>query len=148
MWSWSIRAVFDSNVYVAAYLSKNLRSPNKELFQRWRAKEFVLLFSQAILEEVIEKFEQRGVDQALTVELAAFLLADAEYVVTSDDEHLALIVDDPDDDLIMACAIAGQADYVVTYDPHFACLGGEFRGIRILDGLHFLYVVRGDAKPA
>lgn len=148
MWSWSIRAVFDSNVYVAAYLSKNLRSPNKELFQRWRAKEFVLLFSQAILEEVIEKFEQRGVDQALTVELAAFLLADAEYVVTSDDEHLALIVDDPDDDLIMACAIAGQADYVVTYDPHFDCLGGEFRGIRILDGLHFLYVVRGDAKPA
>ena len=148
MWSWSIRAVFDSNVYVAAYLSKNLRSPNKELFQRWRAKEFVLLFSQAILEEVIEKFEQRGVDQALTVELAAFLLADAEYVVTSDDEHLALIVDDPDDDLFMACAIAGQADYVVTYDPHFDCLGGEFRGIRILDGLHFLYVVRGDAKPA
>lgn len=148
MWSWSIRAVFDSNVYVAAYLSKNLRSPNKELFQRWRAKEFVLLFSQAILEEVIEKFEQRGVDQALTVELAAFLLADAEYVVTSDDEHLALIVDDPDDDLIMACAIAGQADYVVTYDPHFDCLGGEFRGSRILDGLHFLYVVRGDAKPA
>lgn len=141
MWSWSIRAVFDSNVYVAAYLSKNLRSPNKELFQRWRAKEFVLLFSQAILEEVIEKFEQRGVDQALTVELAAFLLADAEYVVTSDDEHLALIVDDPDDDLIMACAIAGQADYVVTYDPHFDCLGGEFRGIRILDGLHFLYVL-------
>lgn len=144
----SIRAVFDSNIYVAAYLSKNLRSPNKELFQRWRAKEFVLLFSQAILEEVIEKFEQRGVDQALTVELAAFLLADAEYVVTSDDEHLALIVDDPDDDLIMACAITGQADYVVTYDPHFDCLGGEFRGIRILDGLHFLYVVRGDAKPA
>lgn len=143
-----IRAVFDSNIYVAAYLSKNLRSPNKELFQRWRAKEFVLLFSQAILEEVIEKFEQRGVDQALTVELAAFLLADAEYVVTSDDEHLALIVDDPDDDLIMACAITGQADYVVTYDPHFDCLGGEFWGIRILDGLHFLYVVRGDAKPA
>lgn len=65
-----------------------------------------------------------------------------------DDEHLALIVDDPDDDLIMACAITGQADYVVTYDPHFDCLGGEFRGIRILDRLHFLYVVRGDAKPA
>lgn len=28
-----IRAVFDSNVYVAAYLSKNPRSPNKELFR-------------------------------------------------------------------------------------------------------------------
>ena len=112
-----IRAVFDSNVYVAA-------------------------------EEVIEKFDQRGIDQALTVELVSFMLADAEYVVTSDEELPALIVDDPDDDLILACAIAGNANYLVTYDPHFDCLGGEFQGIRILDGLHFLYVVRGDTKPA
>jgi hypothetical protein len=37
---------------------------------------------------------------------------------------------------------------IVTYDPHFDCLGGEFQGIRIIDGLHFLYVVRGDRKPA
>lgn len=143
-----IRAVFDSNVYVAAYLSKNPRSPNKELFRRWRAREFTLLVSRAILEEVIEKFDQRGIDQALTVELVSFMLADAEYVVTSDEELPALIVDDPDDDLILACAIAGNANYLVTYDPHFDCLGGEFQGIRILDGLHFLYVVRGDTKPA
>lgn len=143
-----IRAVFDSNVYVAAYLSKNPRSPNKELFRRWRAREFTLLVSRATLEEVIEKFDQRGIDQALTVELVSFMLADAEYVVTSDEELPALIVDDPDDDLILACAIAGNANYLVTYGPHFDCLGGEFQGIRILDGLHFLYVVRGDTKPA
>lgn len=143
-----IRAVFDANIYVAAYLSKNPRSPNKELFRRWRNNEFTLLVSQAILEEVIEKFDQRRIDQALTVELVAFLLADAEYVVTSDEELPALIVDDPDDDLILACAMAGNADYLVTYDPHFDCLGGEFQGIRVLDGLHFLYVVRGDTRPA
>lgn len=143
-----IRAVFDSNVYVAAYLSKNPRSPNKELFRRWRVREFTLLVSQAILEEVIEKFDQRGIDQALTVELVSFMLADAEYVVTSDEELPALIIDDPDDDLILACAVAGNADYLVTYDPHFDCLGGKFQDIRVLDGLHFLYVVRGDTKPA
>ncbi|MEA3459411.1 MAG: hypothetical protein U9R11_01835 [Chloroflexota bacterium] len=38
----------------------------------------------------------------------------------------------------------GRADYLVTYDPHFDCLGGEYRGFKIVDGLHFLYVVRGD----
>lgn len=143
-----IRAVFDSNIYVAAYLSKNPRSPNKELFRRWRAREFTLIVSQAILKEVIEKFDQRGIDQALTLELVAFILADAESIDTSDEALPALIVDDPDDDLILACAIAGDANYLVTYDPHFDCLGGEFRGIRIIDGLHFLYVVRGDTKPA
>lgn len=143
-----IRAVFDSYIYVAAYLSKNPRSPNKELFRRWRAREFTLIVSQAILKEVIEKFDQRGIDQALTLELVAFILADAESIDTSDEALPALIVDDPDDDLILACAIAGDANYLVTYDPHFDCLGGEFRGIRIIDGLHFLYVVRGDTKPA
>lgn len=143
-----VRAVFDANIYVAAYLSKNPRSPNKELFRRWRSREFTLLVSQAILEEVIEKFDQRGIDQALTLELVSFILADAEYIVTSDEALPALIVDDPDDDLILACAMAGNANYLVTYDPHFDCLGGEFQGIRIIDGLHFLYVVRGDTKPA
>jgi putative PIN family toxin of toxin-antitoxin system len=143
-----IRAVFDANIYVAAYLSKNPRSPNKELFRRRRAREFTLLVSHAILEEVIEKFDQRGIDQALTLELVSFILADAEYIVTSDEALPALIVDDPDDDLILACAMAGNAGYLVTYDPHFDYLGGKFQGIRVLDGLHFLYVVRGDTRPA
>lgn len=34
-----------------------------------------------------------------------------------------------------------------TYDPHFDALGGAYDGIPILDGLHFLYVVRGDRPP-
>lgn len=87
-----LRAVFDSNIYVAAYLSKNFRSPNKELFRRWRNSEFVLLVSQAILEEVIEKFDQRGIDQALTIELISFVLADAEHVATSADEIPAILM--------------------------------------------------------
>ena len=41
----------------------------------------------------------------------------------------------------------GGATHLVTYDPHFEVLGGEYEGIKILDGLHFLYVVRGDIKP-
>ena len=41
----------------------------------------------------------------------------------------------------------GGATYIVTYDPHFEVLGGEYEGIKVLDGLHFLYVVRGDVKP-
>ena len=142
-----IRAVFDTNVYVAAYLSKNLRSPNKELFRRWRDGEFVLLISDAILKEVIGKFNQIGIEQALTVELIAFILADADYVTVSADQIHSVIADDPDDDQVLACAVAGKADYLVTYDPHFDCLGGEYQGIHVLDTLHFLYVVRGDKKP-
>ncbi len=63
---------------------------------------------------------------------------------------------DPDDNQVLACAMTGQvlacamtgnADYLVTYDPHFDILGGEHQGIRIVDALHFLYIIRGDTKP-
>ena len=142
------RAVFDANVYVAAYLSTNPRSPNKELFRRWHARQFVLLVSGAILEEVVEKLDELGIHQQLTVELIAHIVADAEYINITTKDVQRVIEDDPDDDQILACAVVGRADYLVTYDPHFDCLGGEYQGIQILDGLHFLYVVRGDVKQS
>ena len=138
------RAVLDANVYVAAYLSRNPRSPNKELFRRWRACEFVLLISKAILEEIVEKFDELGIAQQLTIELISHIIADAEYINITADNVQRVIANDPDDDLVLACAVVGKADYLVTYDPHFDCIGGEYQGIQILDGLHFLYIVRGD----
>jgi putative PIN family toxin of toxin-antitoxin system len=139
-----LRAVLDANVYVAAYLSRNPRSPNKELFQRWRDSQFVLLVSRAILKEVVEKFGELGIDRRLTFELVSHILADAEYVHVSAEDVQPVILADHDDDYVLACAVVGRADYLVTYDPHFDCLGGEYRGFKIVDGLHFLYIVRGD----
>jgi predicted nucleic acid-binding protein len=59
---------------------------------------------------------------------------------------IPLITADPEDDVIVACAMKGRATHVVTYDPDFDVLGGEYRGIRVLDGLHFLYVIRGEQR--
>ncbi|MEA3345139.1 MAG: hypothetical protein U9Q78_02660 [Chloroflexota bacterium] len=53
-----------------------------------------------------------------------------------------MIAADPDDDLILACAVVGQAAYLVTYDHHFGVLGKEYEGVKIVDGLAFLHVVR------
>jgi putative PIN family toxin of toxin-antitoxin system len=144
----SLRAVLDTNVFVAAYLSRNPRSPNKELIQRWRAGEFTLLISEAILKEIAQEFQELGIDQQLTIELIAHIIVDARQVDVAPEDVQSVIVQDPDDDQIIACAVAGNADYLVTYDPHFDVLEGEYQGIRILDGLHFLYVVRGDVRPA
>jgi hypothetical protein len=53
-----------------------------------------------------------------------------------------------DDNAILACAYVGRASHIVTYDPHFGVPGGAYGGIPIVDGLHFLYIVRGDQPPA
>lgn len=54
---------------------------------------------------------------------------------------------DADDDVVVACAIAGNADFLVTYDPHFAPLGDTYEGFRISKALPFLWAVRGDQPP-
>jgi len=45
--------------------------------------------------------------------------------------------EDPEDDLVIATALAGNADFLVTGDKHLQGLG-RFRGITILDPHQFL----------
>ncbi|MEZ4668160.1 MAG: putative toxin-antitoxin system toxin component, PIN family [Anaerolineae bacterium] len=47
---------------------------------------------------------------------------------------------DPDNDAVLACAVGGNANYVVTGDEHLLKLA-TFRGISILDVKYFLKVV-------
>jgi uncharacterized protein len=42
------------------------------------------------------------------------------------------ILNDPDDDHVLACAIAARADLIVSGDKHLHGLGGEYQGIRIV----------------
>lgn len=41
------------------------------------------------------------------------------------------IIDDPDDDAVLACAVAAEADYVVSGDPHLLKLE-QFRNIPVV----------------
>ena len=43
---------------------------------------------------------------------------------------------DPDDDRVLECAIAGNADLIVSNDKHLRSLG-SFRGIAIVTGADF-----------
>ena len=54
-----LRAVFDTNVFVSALLSRNPTSPTQELLRRWRNEEFILLVSQALLLELVGKLQAR-----------------------------------------------------------------------------------------
>lgn len=42
-----------------------------------------------------------------------------------------VVKDDPDDDIIIECALASNSGYIITYDKHLLNIK-EYRGIRIL----------------
>ncbi len=143
-----LRVVFDTNVFVAAFLSRNPTSPTKELIRRWEEDEFTLLISDALLDEVAEKLLERSIERERIVEFLTLVSRLAEWVDVPAEAVLPVVADDPDDDHILACAVVGKADYLVSYDPHFDPLGGEYQGVKITKALLFLWAVRGDSPPA
>ena len=71
---------------------------------------------------------------SLLVELRDF----APYVEVEPSDVKPVITADPDDDFILACAVVGRADYLVSYDAHFDVLEeGEYQGIKITEALPF-----------
>jgi putative PIN family toxin of toxin-antitoxin system len=132
----------DTNVFVSAFLSRSITSPTRELIQRWLADEFTLLISDALLDEIAEKLIERGIQQEKVLAFLATLSSLAEYVEVPAEAVQPVIIADPDDDHILACAVVAGADYLVSYDPHFAQLGGIHQGIKIVKALPFLWAVR------
>jgi putative PIN family toxin of toxin-antitoxin system len=139
--------VLDTNVFVSAFLSRSPTSPTRELIQRWLAGEFTLLISDALLDELAEKLVERGIEQEQVITFLAMLNSLAEYVEVPTEAVQPVITADPDDDHILACAVVARADYLVSYDPHFAPLNGSYQGVIIVKALPFLWAVRdaGDA---
>jgi putative PIN family toxin of toxin-antitoxin system len=131
------RAVFDTNVFVSASLSKNANSPTRELLERWKQNEFVLVICDQIAKELIEKLIERGVAVDSITEQVAALADSAEWVTVTED-RIEDLLSDSDDNVVVACAVEGSANYLITYDPHFDSLNGEYRGIRILKAIPFL----------
>ncbi len=136
-----LRAVFDTNVFVSASLSKNANSPTRELLERWKRKEFTLVICDQIAKEFIEKLEERNFPSDEIDEQVSALARAAEWVVVPE-EKIESLLSDPDDNVIVACAVEGGANYLVTYDPHFDSLQGEYRGVKIVKAIPFLDVLR------
>jgi putative PIN family toxin of toxin-antitoxin system len=143
------RVVLDTNVIIAALLSPNPRSPNLELLQRWRKGEFVLLYCPDLLLEYREKL---GTKKVPANRAAWFLQGIAQrgvLISLASDEIIPRIPADPDDDVVLACALVGGATHLVSYDPHLLNLQEAYQAeVAILDGLQFLYALRGDVPPS
>jgi putative PIN family toxin of toxin-antitoxin system len=135
------RAVLDTNVFVSATLSKNPTSPTREVLERWQRGEFVLLICTPLAEEIVEKLLDHSITADRVQALVERLAQLAEWVEVPAGKIESLL-SDPDDNVIVACAVEGAANYLVTYDPHFDSLGGEYHGVKILKAIPFLEILR------
>jgi hypothetical protein len=132
-----MRIVVDTNVWVSALISPN-GTPARIINH---PAAFDLLTSAAILAELERVLHNDRIKRRyeLTDEgIGAYLVTvrlDSEMVDVT--QQVSAVERDPDDNKVLACAVQGQADFVVSGDPHLVDLE-IYQGIPILTPAAFL----------
>jgi uncharacterized protein len=129
-----VRVVLDTNTLVSAILSP--LGPPRRLLDDARAQVFELCSSPVLMAELLdvvsrEKFAQRLAAAGLTPLGIVGEIRRLATVATPTDVP-RIVADDADDDHVLACAFAAQADLIVSGDKHLLTLGGQYQGIAIV----------------
>jgi putative PIN family toxin of toxin-antitoxin system len=123
--------VLDTNVFVAAYLSKSNQGYPSQVLSMWRAGAFTLVMSPQILREVIGKLLEKGVDEDRLEELV-FTIGQIALNIFGAYETTKLNQVDPADNKFLAAGLESHADYIVSYDAKSLLPLKHFHGMQIL----------------
>jgi putative PIN family toxin of toxin-antitoxin system len=128
-----VRAVFDTNVLIAAFLTEGLCSG---LLIRARKQAFNLVLCDDIIREfegiLIKKFKLTSTDIS---EISA-IVSEAASEILHKLNPIPNICRDPNDDMMIACAIDATADYIVTGDEDLLILK-KYKDVIIINPRNF-----------
>ncbi len=139
-----LRVVFDSTVLVSAFLTQKQLSA--QLLSQARRGVFSLYLSEAIVSETQQTLlesahiRQRYVYPDDSVFAFTQGLRAAVHLV-SDPPAISGVVRDPNDDMVIACAVAAQATYLVARDKDLLSLK-HYQGTTIVTPEAFMQLLR------
>ena len=138
-----VKAVVDTSVMVSVAFAKE--GLTKELRDMIAEGAFQLVTSREILAELYRVLHYPRILKQFkpsTEELEEFIGMILERaVITKGHYSLRKIKEDPSDDMFLACALEGKADFIVSRDPHLRNLK-RFQGVEIVDVKSFVEMVR------
>lgn len=128
-----MKAVFDTNVLIAAFLTEGICA---KLMVRARRRDFDLILCDGILQEFKRVLKKKFAASSPETSEALTILSEATQEILGKTDSITAICRDPDDDLILACAKDAVADFVVTGDEDLLVLN-NYEGIRIVNPREF-----------
>lgn len=128
--------VADTNILVSSVFWSG--NPYK-IVQRGIEQETLIFTSRGILTELKRTLKRDFQISETEIEdiINAFVLF---LHVVEPKEKIRFVKEDPKDDMILECAIAAKAEYIVSGDKHLLKLK-EYKGIKILSAREFLDVL-------
>ena len=145
-----MRIVLDTNVIVSRFLSP-AGAPAKVL-DLWKKKGY---FDVVVSEEILQEYaraltyphiQARHQIPAREIETNIHTFSDIAILVVPT-EQITIVKDDPDDNTFIACALAGNAEYIVSGDRDLLTVR-TYKGIRILTPATFLTLIEHEQKAA
>lgn len=136
-----IRAVIDTQVFLRAAINRQ-SLPAKVLFDL-RAKFQLLASSETTAEvrHVLNRPELRAKFKLLNDEVVITILQLLETTEQVQITQIEAISRDPKDDMFLACAKAGNADYIISEDKDLLVLN-PWEGIQIINVLDFFHILQ------
>ena len=123
-----MRAVLDTNVLVAAFLTEGICA---RLLTRARKRDFELVLCSAIVREFESVLKRKFSVVSHEIAEAAAILSEAASEIREEAISMPRVCRDPDDDLILVCAQESRAEYLVTGDEDLLVLR-SFNAIKIM----------------
>lgn len=139
-------AVLDANTIASGILGfRNQDSSPGRILQSWRKNMFTLVTSEYIRAEVknvLRKpyFTKRLTPQEISRIQALLKFRTKQIKITKEIKGIAT---HPEDDLVLATAVCGKADYLVTGDDHFLQkVGNSYQGVTLITPNDFLEILK------
>lgn len=137
-----IRAVIDTNVFVSGIISPK-GAPRKILDQA-KKDIFKVVSSISINHEILNVlhrdyiYTKYNLTEQIIDDISTFLYEGT--ILTEDKYAVSKIKKDPEDNKFIACALEGEADYIVSGDEHLLDLK-HYKSIQIVDARGFLKIL-------
>lgn len=141
--------MLDANVFASDVLGLHcVESAPGEVIRRWRARAFTGVTSEHLISEVVrtlgEPFFSARVPAAESS--SAILALQHGAIVTPITLHVSGIATHPEDDVVLATAISGNAGLLVTGDRQLQELGTR-QGVTNLSPAEFIVLVGRESTP-
>lgn len=136
-----VRLVVDTNILISALLAG--ASLPAHLIVLWREGRFDLLTAAEQIDELMRVTRYPKIRARLAPALAGRLINELRDIATElQDLPVVTVCPDPYDNYLLAMAVAGSADFLITGDKHDLLGMRDYQGTRIITVRDFLTMTR------
>jgi putative PIN family toxin of toxin-antitoxin system len=138
-----LKTVIDTNVFISGLISE--KGESASLIDNWRKGNFILISSAQLIDEFLEVANRPYIKEKYNIkkeQIEGLVKTIYKKAIRVKGLYEVTKSEDPKDDMFLACALEGKADYLVSLDPHLINLK-YYYGVQIVIVEQFLRLLEG-----